>query len=107
MVGSVAVGVVLASRDTGTEALTDAERIKIVQEVQEGLDWLAGVEPRARVSFVYDIRPVTVSSAPGPYSGVTTDPYERFERDWRGRRSSGHGVCGRPYRVSAVRQRPA
>ena len=82
MVGSVAVGLVLVSRDSGAEAMTSEERIKIVQEVQEGLDWLATVEPRARVSFVYDIRPVTVTSAPGPYIGVT-DPYEQFERDWR------------------------
>jgi hypothetical protein len=82
LIGSVAVGIVLVSRNTGPEAMTDGERLKIVQEVQEGLDWLATVEPRARVSFVYDIRPVTVASAPGPYAGVG-DAYERFERDWR------------------------
>ncbi|WP_339283538.1 hypothetical protein [Paenibacillus sp. FSL R5-0486] len=82
MIGSVAVGIVLVSRDTGAEAFTDAERSKIIQEVQEGLDWLAGVEPRARVSFNYDIRPITVTSLPGPYAGAS-DPYERFERDWR------------------------
>ncbi|WP_417914739.1 hypothetical protein [Candidatus Electronema sp. JM] len=82
LIGSVAVGIVMVSRNTGAEVLTDAERLKIIQEVQEGLDWLAGVEPRAKVSFVYDIRPITVSSAPGPYAGVT-EAYERYERDWR------------------------
>jgi hypothetical protein len=96
MIGSVAVGVVMVSRDTGTEVLTEAEQIKILQEVQEGLDWLTGVEPRARVSFVYDIRPVTVTSAPGPYSGVT-EPYERFERDWRDAALAVMGyAAGRP-----------
>jgi hypothetical protein len=82
MIGSIAVGVVMVSRDKGDEVFTDAERIKILQEVQDGLDWLAGVEPKAKVSFVYDIRPVTVSSVTGPYPEVT-EPYERYERDWR------------------------
>jgi hypothetical protein len=96
LIGSVAVGVVLVSRDTGAEVLTDAERIQIVQEVQEGLDWLARVEPRARVSFVYDIRPVTVTSTPGPYDGVV-EPYERFERDWRDAALAAMGYgSGRP-----------
>ena len=96
MIGSVAVGLVLVSRNIGGEVLTDAERTTIVQEVQEGLDWLVGVEPRARVSFIYDIRPVTVSSAPGPYPGVT-DPYERFERDWRDAALAAMGyAAGRP-----------
>lgn len=82
LIGSVAVGLVLVSRDTGAEAMTQAERLRIVQEVQEGLDFLAGVEPRANVSFAYDIRPVIVDSVPGPYEGVN-DAYERLERDWR------------------------
>jgi hypothetical protein len=82
MVGSVAVGIVMVSGSAGAEVLTESERIKILQEVQEGLDWLTGVEPKSKVSFIYDIRPITVSSAPGPYVGVK-DPYEQFERDWR------------------------
>ena len=82
LVGSVAVGLVLVSRNMGTEAMTQQERIKIVQEAQEGLDFLAGVEPQAQVSFAYDIRPITVDTAPGPYAG-TSDQYERFERGWR------------------------
>ena len=34
MVGSVAVGVILVSRNTGAEVLSSAEQLKIVQEVQ-------------------------------------------------------------------------
>src|SRR5215213_1049908 len=34
LIGSVAVGLVLVSRDTGPEVMTEAERTKIVQEVQ-------------------------------------------------------------------------
>ena len=96
MIGSVAVGVVLVSRNTGAEVLSSAERTKIIQEVQEGLGWLAGVEPRARVSFVYDIRTVTVSSAPGPYAGVA-EAYESYERDWRDAALAAMGyAAGRP-----------
>ncbi|MEO8015831.1 MAG: hypothetical protein ABI642_16955, partial [Polaromonas sp.] len=96
LIGSVAVGVVLVSRNTGAEVLSSAERVKIIQEVQEGLGWLAGVEPRARVSFVYDIRTVTVSSAPGPYAGVA-DAYESYERDWRDAALASMGyAAGRP-----------
>jgi hypothetical protein len=91
-----AVGVALVSRDTGTEAMSDAERTLILSEVQEGLNWLATVEPKVRVSFVYDIRPVTVNAGPGPYAGIT-EPYERFERDWRDAALGAMGyAAGRP-----------
>jgi hypothetical protein len=52
LIGSVAVGVVLVSRDQGNEAMTDDERTQILQQVEAGLDWIAGAEARAQVSFV-------------------------------------------------------
>lgn len=82
MIGSVAVGLVIVSRDQGTEAMSTAEQAKVVQEVQEGLNWLATVEPRANPSFVYDIRQVEADAEPGPY-GVVGDAYENYERGWR------------------------
>lgn len=82
MTGSIALGLVLVSRDTGDEVLEESEQTKIVREVQEGLDWLASLEPRAQVSFIYDIRPVTVSAPPGPYQGAS-DSMEEYEKEWR------------------------
>jgi hypothetical protein len=82
MIGKVAVGLVIVSRDQGDEQMTTAEQTKIVQEAQLALNWLATVEPRAKVSFYYDIKPITVTTAPGPYSG-TADAYERMEKGWR------------------------
>jgi hypothetical protein len=82
MIGKVAIGLVIVSRDQGPEQMTTAEQTKIVQEVQRALTWLATVEPRAKVSFYYDIKPITVSTLPGPYSG-TFDAYERMEKGWR------------------------
>ncbi len=96
LIGSVAVGLVLVSRDHGAEAMTDAERTKILQEVQAGLDWLADAEPRAHLSWSYDIRPVTLSIAPGPYAGVS-EPFERLERGWRDAALAALGyAAGRP-----------
>ena len=93
---SVAVGLVLVSRDQGTETMNDEEKTKIIQEVQAGLDWLTTIEPRSRLSFVYDIRPITVNIVPGPYPGET-DPYERFESGWRDAALQNMGYSpGRP-----------
>jgi hypothetical protein len=50
--------------------------------VQKGLDWLATLEPRARVSFIYNIHLITVNVIPGRNSNVD-DPYEAYEAGWR------------------------
>ena len=78
MIGSIAVGVVIVSGTGPGLAFSAAEQQQVVQEVQEGLNFLASVEPRANISFVYDIRLVTVSATPGP-----TDTYENAEAPWR------------------------
>ncbi len=78
MTGSIAVGVVIVSGDQSGLGFTPAEQQTVIQEVQEGLDFLANAEPRANVTFVYDIRLITVSAAPGP-----TTSYEAAEGPWR------------------------
>jgi hypothetical protein len=82
LIGSVAVGVILVSRDEGDENLSESEAVKVLQEVQEGLDWLVQAEPRARLSFVYDIHRLTVQTEPGPYA-AEVEPFERMESGWR------------------------
>ena len=78
MTGSVAVGVVIVSGTQSGLDLTATEQQTVIQEVQEGLDFLAMAEPRAKLSFVYDIQLITVSAAPGP-----TTSYEAAEGPWR------------------------
>jgi hypothetical protein len=78
MTGSVAVGVVIVSGTQSGLAFTNSEQLKVIQEVQEGLDFLANAEPLANLSFEYDIRLITVSAAPGP-----TTSYEAAEGPWR------------------------
>ena len=78
MTGSVAVGVVIVSGTQSNLVFSASEQQTVIQEVQEGLDFLANAEPRAQLSFVYDIHLISVSVAPGP-----TTSYESAEGPWR------------------------
>lgn len=78
MTGSVAVGVVIVSGTQSGLSFSTSEQQKVIQEVQEGLNFLANAEPRANLTFIYDIRLITVAVAPGP-----TTSYESAEGPWR------------------------
>ncbi len=82
MVGSIAVGVVLVSGTQNDLSLASAEQSQIIQEVQEALNFLANVEPRATITFVYDIHLVTVDVESNPDPHIS-DPYEQWEAPWR------------------------
>ncbi|MBL8869098.1 MAG: hypothetical protein JNK90_04845 [Planctomycetaceae bacterium] len=82
LIGSIAVGIILVSRNQPPEVLTSADQQTILTQVQQGLTWLATQEPRANVSFVLDIRRITIATPPGPYGG-TGDLYEQRESGWR------------------------
>jgi len=79
LIGSVAVGLVIVNGPTPDLRFSTYERTKIVAEVQEGLGWLAAREPRASVSFSYDIRDVTIANGPDP----NKSGYEQLEAHWR------------------------
>jgi hypothetical protein len=81
MVGSITVGVIIVSglrSDQPALRFSDAERQTVIQEVQEGLSFLANAETRANISFVYDIRFIDVTVTPG-----STSNYESAEAPWR------------------------
>ena len=80
LIGSVAVGIIIVEGPTADLQFSDEERTKVVAEVQEGLTWLGTREPKAGVSFVYDIRPpVQLNLAPNP----SLSGYEPMEAHWR------------------------
>jgi len=58
MIGRIAVGIVLpesdGSVDETTETWTAGERSQVLSEITAALDWWAGLEPRANLTFVYD-----------------------------------------------------
>lgn len=80
LIGSVAVALVIVEGPTPDLQFSQADRTKVVAEVQEGLTWLAQQEPRANVSWSYDIRTLRVPVAPNTgLSGF--EPRERLWRD--------------------------
>ncbi len=64
--GSVAVGIVIVEGPTAALKFTDAERTKVVAEVQNGLGFLATSNPLAGISFSYDIQDVMLSVPANP-----------------------------------------
>ncbi len=86
LAGRVAVGLVIVS-GPGQLAMTDAQRRKIVAEVQNGLSYLGGQAPARDVTFAYDIQlaqidlPDTQGVPPAGMGG--NDLYEFYEGPWR------------------------
>ena len=100
LIGSVAVGIVIISGTAPNLKFSAAEQTKVVQEVQEGLSFLANAEPRANVRFVYDIRFVDVNVSPG-----NTGDYETAEAPWRNAALTKMGFAGnRQGSIDYVRQ---
>ncbi|WP_182911866.1 hypothetical protein [Sphingomonas cavernae] len=64
--GRVAVGVVIVDGPTADLQFTQAERTQVVAEVQNGLSWLAAQNASAGITWVYDIRNVSISTQPDP-----------------------------------------
>lgn len=64
LINSVGVGIVIVDGTDEASKFSLAERLNIVAEVQEGLDWLGSQEVDARVSWVYDYAAPTVTVKP-------------------------------------------
>ena len=89
--GSVAVGLVIVNGPTAATKFTAAEQTKVVAEVQAGLGWLAGFNPWAGVSFVYDIRPVSITTQPNAAASDNESRFRNpavgklgFQQNWNG-----------------------
>ena len=64
--GSVAVGIIIVAGPTAELQFSAAERTKIVAEVQNGLSFYASTNPKAGLTFTYDIRFVQLNVQPNP-----------------------------------------
>ena len=89
--GSVAVGIVMVEGPTADLQFSAAERTKVVAEVQNGMSWIASMNPPAGISFTYDIRVVRVTVPPNPSApdleGLWRNPAMAalgFSADWNG-----------------------
>ncbi|MBN1149257.1 MAG: hypothetical protein JXA78_18495 [Anaerolineales bacterium] len=77
LIGSTAVGLIIVEGPTEDLKFSDDQRAKVVAEVQNGLSWLATLEPKANVSWSYDIQIVTLDVAPANL------PKTELEAHWR------------------------
>jgi hypothetical protein len=89
--GSVAVGLIIVEGPTADLQFSADERTRVVAEVQNGLSWLATMNPFAGISFTYDIRVVTLNVQPDPNTAdreaLWRDPAMAalgFEASWNG-----------------------
>jgi hypothetical protein len=60
MRGRIAIGLVLVDGPTEDLVFIADEQTEIVAEVQNGLSWLGSQAPNGDVTWVYDIRPITL-----------------------------------------------
>jgi hypothetical protein len=89
--GSVAVGIIIVQGPSDALKFSDAERTKVVAEVQNGLAWYATTNPLAGISFTYDIQAVTLNVQPDPAAAdleaLWRDPTMAalgYSADWNG-----------------------
>lgn len=89
--GSVAVGIVIVQGPTAALSFSEAEVVKVVAEVQNGLGWFATANPLAGISFSYDIQNVNLSVQADPSAAdleaLWRDPAMGalgYSADWNG-----------------------
>jgi hypothetical protein len=80
LINEVAVGVVFAQGPTPDLQMTSAERIQALADVEEGLAWMATLEPDAKVSWIYEPKTVSITAAPwpnAPWAGLPRELYQQ------------------------------
>jgi hypothetical protein len=79
LTGRVAVGIVIVEGPEATLRFSDEERITVFAEVQNGLSWLGSQGSPGGISWVHDIKVLTLEVAPDP----NDDTLEKREARWR------------------------
>jgi hypothetical protein len=77
--GRVALSIIMVSGPEPGLVLSNADQVKIVAEIQNGLGWLGAQSPARDVTFVYETHALTVDVP----NDVTGGDYETFEAPWR------------------------
>lgn len=81
MNGKIAIGLVIVSGPSQYEH-GDDEKDKILQEVLKATDFLANAEPRAQITFMYNLYYTNIIIDPKT-RGTSDDEYEKLESPWR------------------------
>jgi len=75
LIGKVAVNIIIVEGKSSPYSFTPMERDTVVAEVQDGLGWLGSLEPKARVSWFYEIRTVTLDLDPAQVPDFSEDTW--------------------------------
>lgn len=81
LIGKVAVGIILPESAGDTENWTTAEREQVTSEIISGTQWWAAREPRANLTFFYDVH-FGVTTSYEPISMTGHQPPEGEEHLW-------------------------
>lgn len=76
LVGRNAVGVVFVDSTVPQYAIIDAEKTKIVSELTEGLNMLAGFEPLANIQWFYDFKRPKITLTAAQFPAATPNAWE-------------------------------
>lgn len=83
LINEVAVGVIYVQGPTTDLQMSASERVQVTAEIQTGLNWMATLEPDAKVSFIFDDekswRTVWLNTQPWPnppWSGLMREMYQ-------------------------------
>jgi hypothetical protein len=79
LTGKVAVGLVIVAGVRADLDFTATERVKVVAEVQNGLSWLGSQGSPGGISWIYDLRVITLEVEPNPNDTTR----EQKEARWR------------------------
>ncbi|HOG45505.1 MAG TPA: hypothetical protein PLJ35_15895 [Anaerolineae bacterium] len=75
LIGKVATAIILVEGSAAPYTFTQMERDTIVAEVQDGLGWLATQEPKAQVSWFYEVYEVGLDLDPAQVPDFTEDTW--------------------------------
>lgn len=94
LTGKVAVGLIIVEGPTANLKFSSAERTKVIAEVQNGLGWLGSKSSPAAITWVYDIRVVTVSAKPSASDDTGAEKEARWRDPAMQQLGFGTGMAG-------------
>ena len=107
LTGKVAVGIIIVEGPTNDLKFSAAERLKVVAEVQNGLSWLGSQSSPAGISWVYDIKVVSLTVKPGPNNETGDQKEKRWRDPAMAKLGFGAGMAGVQAYVDKLRQTKA
>jgi hypothetical protein len=75
LIGKVATSIVLVEGTAARYSFSPMERDTVVAEIQDGLGWLARCEPRARVSWFYEVSQIRLDIDPARLADFSEDTW--------------------------------